>query len=293
MTPMSPRWQAAGVAVTVLPALETFPDSMFVEDPALTFTEGAILLRPGAPSRAGETAEIAPTLRDMFETVIELSPPGFADGGDVLVTPKSVMIGLSSRTNRAGAEALVTCLAKLGHKGTDRRDARRTCCISRPHARCSMTKPSSAPRTWPQSGMFDGFGQVITPDGEEAAANALRVNDVVLVGSDFPRTIEMLDRLGYAGRSSPNFGNRQDRRRSVVHVAALVRGLGARQAQREPRAFAGRAVEGDVAAHRAGQASGDGEAEAGAVGLFADPFEAFEDALSGRPARHLPPGRRR
>ena len=50
----------AGVKVTVLPALEAFPDSIFVEDPALVFTEGAILLRPGAETRVKETPEIEP-----------------------------------------------------------------------------------------------------------------------------------------------------------------------------------------------------------------------------------------
>ncbi len=70
----------AGVKVTVLPALETFPDSIFVEDPALVFTEGAVLLRPGAATRVKEVEEIAPTLRDMFETVSDL-PQGYADGG--------------------------------------------------------------------------------------------------------------------------------------------------------------------------------------------------------------------
>ena len=45
--------KSAGVTVAVLPSLEAFPDSMFVEDPALVFPEGAILLRPGAPSRVG------------------------------------------------------------------------------------------------------------------------------------------------------------------------------------------------------------------------------------------------
>ncbi|GEC31351.1 hypothetical protein EFR01_15220 [Sinorhizobium fredii] len=38
---------------------------------------------------------------------------------------------------------------------------------------------------------------MIIPEGEEPAANALRVNDVVMVGADFPRTIEMLDKAGY------------------------------------------------------------------------------------------------
>src|SRR5262249_14793647 len=109
--------RAAGVEVTVLPALEAFPDSIFVEDPALVFTEGAIVLRPRPEVRLNETAEIAPTLRDMFETVLDLPQGGFADGGDVLTAPKSVMIGLSARTDKAGAEALVACLAKLGRKG--------------------------------------------------------------------------------------------------------------------------------------------------------------------------------
>ena len=37
--------EKAGAQVTVLPPLEDFPDSIFVEDPALVFTAGAIVLR--------------------------------------------------------------------------------------------------------------------------------------------------------------------------------------------------------------------------------------------------------
>jgi dimethylargininase len=48
--------EAAGLRVELLEPLEEFPDSVFVEDPALVFREGAILLRPGAPTRVGETS---------------------------------------------------------------------------------------------------------------------------------------------------------------------------------------------------------------------------------------------
>ena len=65
--------KAAGVAVDILPALENFPDSIFVEDVALTFPNGAILLRPGAPSRRMETQHIAPDLNRHFDTIIELA----------------------------------------------------------------------------------------------------------------------------------------------------------------------------------------------------------------------------
>ena len=43
----------AGASVTELPALEDYPDSVFVEDVALCLPELAILMRPGAASRAG------------------------------------------------------------------------------------------------------------------------------------------------------------------------------------------------------------------------------------------------
>ncbi|ASY59966.1 MULTISPECIES: arginine deiminase family protein [Sinorhizobium] len=185
----------AGVEATVLPPLEAFPDSIFVEDPALVFTEGAIVLRPGAATRVRETEEIAPTLRDLFDTVLDL-PAGYADGGDVLTTQESVMIGLSARTDKAGAEALQACLDKLGRKSE---------IVETPEGvlhfktDCSLLDEETVLSTsrLARSGAFKKLRQMLIPEGEEPAANALRVNDVVMVGADFPRTIEMLEKAGY------------------------------------------------------------------------------------------------
>src|SRR5262245_10330256 len=58
--------EASGLAVDVLPPSEDYPDSIFVEDPALVFSGAAILLRPGAPSRLGEVKEIVTPLRQRF-----------------------------------------------------------------------------------------------------------------------------------------------------------------------------------------------------------------------------------
>jgi len=187
---------SAGVVVTVLPPLEDFPDSVFVEDPALVFTEGAILLRPGAPSRAAEAGALAPTLRGLFDVVLDM-PSGLADGGDVLVTPGQVIIGLSARTDRAGAEALVACLAQFGRKAAIVETPKDVLHLK---SACSLLDDETvlcAP-SLAGSGIFEGFQQIITPDGEDAAANALRVNEVVLVGAGFPKTIERLGSLGYA-----------------------------------------------------------------------------------------------
>ena len=56
-----------GVEVTVLPALEQFPDSCFVEDPAVITRCGAIITNPGADSRNGEKDEIEPAVRKFFD----------------------------------------------------------------------------------------------------------------------------------------------------------------------------------------------------------------------------------
>ncbi len=195
---------AAGVAVTVLPALEAFPDSVFVEDPALVFGEGAVLLRPGAASRAGEVAALAPVLRGLFDTVMQLPAPGFADGGDVLMTARGAMIGLSARTDRAGAEALVACLDRLW-AGPGDRPRRRAAIFQTPEgvlhfkSACSLLDEESVLVTpaMARAGMFAGLREVLVAEGEEAAANALRVNDVLLVSEGYPRTAERLDRMGY------------------------------------------------------------------------------------------------
>lgn len=188
--------RAAGVEVTILPPLEEFPDSIFVEDPALVFTEGAILLRPGAASRQGETAQIAPVLADMFETVIEPPAEGFADGGDVLTTPGSVMIGLSARTDRTGAQELTKSLAALGKNA---RIVETPKGVLHFKTDCSLLDEETvlATHRLAGTGFFDGLRELVVPAGEEAAANALRVNGVVFVGSDYPRTIDMLDTAGY------------------------------------------------------------------------------------------------
>jgi dimethylargininase len=186
---------AAGLEITTLPPLEQFPDSMFVEDPALVFPEGAILLRPGAPSRAAEADALAPVLGGLFDAVLELPEPGFADGGDVLETPRGVIIGLSGRTDRAGAEGLAACLAQLGRESTIVETPAEVLHLK---SACSMVDEETVLCTpaLAGSGIFEGYRTIATPEGEDAAANALRVNHRLILGSGFPGTAELLASLG-------------------------------------------------------------------------------------------------
>lgn len=187
--------EEAGLSVDVLEALKAFPDSIFVEDPAFVLPEGAILLRPGAPSRAGEADELAAALERRFSRVERLAE-GFADGGDVLILPDEILIGLSARTDRAGAEALANWLARLG---------RRARIVAPPpgvlHLKtaCALLDEETVIATpeLAEAGLFAGLHLVLTGEGEVAAANLLRVNDVVLAGADFPRTIERISARGH------------------------------------------------------------------------------------------------
>jgi dimethylargininase len=188
--------ESVGMDVTVLPELTAFPDSIFVEDPALVFTEGAVLLRPGAPTRQGETAAISPILHDLFDNVLELPQPGHVEGGDVLVTQSAVMIGLSGRTDMDGALALIECLKTFGYKGE---------IVNTPEGvlhlktECSLLDEETilVTRRMEQSGIFAGFNKIVVPQGEEPAANVIRINDSLLVSANYPRTIDLLEQSGY------------------------------------------------------------------------------------------------
>ena len=186
--------EAAGVRVTTLAPLEQFPDSIFVEDPALVFTPAAILLRPGAPTRMAEAQELAATLAQRFPAVLQLRD-GFADGGDILVTPGCVYIGLSARTDNVGALALQQLLKSIGltarvidvpagtlHLKTD----------------CALVDDGTilTTRELASSGLFDGFRLLVVPAEERQACNALRVNDSVFVRAGCPRTAELLEKTG-------------------------------------------------------------------------------------------------
>ncbi|MDH7975050.1 arginine deiminase family protein [Sphingomonas sp. AR_OL41] len=186
---------ACGLEVTMLDPLEAHPDALFVEDPALVFPEGAILLRPGAESRADEAALLRPELERHFADVQVLGE-GHADGGDVMVTPDIVMIGLSARTDAAGAVALSAALARLG---------RRAMMVVPPAGALHLKTIASlideeTILTTPEgaaSGLFSRFRQIVLAPDEAAAANAVRINDTLLLPAHHPRIADQLAGLGY------------------------------------------------------------------------------------------------
>ena len=185
---------AAGLELTLLDPLEDFPDAIFVEDPALVFSEGAIVLKPGAPSREAEGEHLRPTLESMFDRVLDL-PRGHADGGDVLVMPDKALIGLSARTDRQGAEALIEALAVLGHRGEVAATPPEVLHLKTASSLLDAETVLST-RALAATGIFAGYRVIEVPEGEEGGANVLRVNDRVLAGAGYPRILDLLNAHG-------------------------------------------------------------------------------------------------
>jgi dimethylargininase len=191
--------EEAGVAVEILPALAEHPDSVFVEDPAFVLPEGAILLRPGAPSRLGEAASLAPVLKRHFTHVAAVEE-GFVDGGDILLLPGEILIGLSGRTDRAGAERFCKLARDLGRSA---RIVEPPSALLHLKTGCALIDERTLIAVPAMAPLFPGHEVLITPGGEEHSANLIRVNDRILMGSGFPRTAAMLREAGLDVTETP------------------------------------------------------------------------------------------
>ena len=185
-----------GLEITELSSLEAFPDAVFVEDVALCLPQGAVLLRPGTPSRAGEVEASQDELTRACGSRLHSLQDGHVDGGDIMLTDREVIVGLSSRTNAPGASALERIIAPWGF---------RIRCGPTPDGVLHFKSDSAylgdnvvfCTQRLAATGVFDEYDIIETPLGEEGAANALRINDVVLIPAGYPETQRVLSSRGF------------------------------------------------------------------------------------------------
>lgn len=187
----------AGLSVEILPVLDGFPDAYFVEDVAVVVPELAVITRPGAEARRGETNHIVTALA-AHRRVVYLEAPATLDGGDVLVVGRRVFVGVSARTNEAGVEALRGQLEPLGYS---------VCAIpvaAGLHFKSSVNLIGGntlvASSGFVGRPEFDGFEMIEVSDAEVYAANLLRVNDHLLVAAGFPELTSRLRDRGFGLR---------------------------------------------------------------------------------------------
>lgn len=174
------------------------PDSTFVEDTAVLTPRGAIIARPGAPSRAGEVAAVEAALRRSHPDPDRVAAPGTVEGGDVCEAGGHYFIGLSRRTDREGAAQLGRWLAsrRIGSSVIDIRALPRMLHLKTGLSWLGERRLLASGEIAGHEGL-SGWEVVRVPEGEDYAANCLRVNGVLLVPRGFPATSRLLEERGF------------------------------------------------------------------------------------------------
>ena len=186
-----------GIRIVALPAEPELPDAVFVEDPAIVVDEVAIILNMGAPSRRPEASSLANVL-SRYRPLRFLSEPATLDGGDVLRVDRSIFVGLSQRTNREGIDQF----GELLGSNYEVHAVEVRGCLHLKSA-CSYVGHDTVlvNRSWIDSGPLSGFELLDVPEGESGAANALLLNDVVIMPASFPKTRALLEERGFRVRT--------------------------------------------------------------------------------------------
>lgn len=195
--------RSTGAEVQVLEADEAFPDSVFVEDAALCLPEGVIIMRPGAPTRLGEAEAIKPTLQAYYNEVLQIKGPGYIEGGDILVTEKEILVGTSARTTPEGIEELRELVRRLDYSV---REVQTPPGVLHFKTDCSLLDADTilATERLAASGCFAGYKVIHVAEGEEACANTIRFNELVIMPDGFPKTQKKLEDAGYKVKTIGN-----------------------------------------------------------------------------------------
>lgn len=179
--------------LTILDAIEGQPDSVFVEDALLALPEAFVLLRSGAVSRRDEADALAPFLPD-DRPVLRIGEPATVDGGDLLWIGKQLFVGLSSRTNMAGVDALRALLSPFGYVVVP------VALADALHLKTAVTALTPGMLlvnpAWLPDNAFPGFSRLVCDPQEPFAANSLTLGGIVHLAAAHERTAMRLRAAG-------------------------------------------------------------------------------------------------
>lgn len=181
-----------GVAVIEVAADEAYPDCCFIEDTAVLADGRGVITRPGAPSRVGEREAVAGALAPHVE-LVRMAAPARLDGGDVMRVGAALFVGLSSRSDRAGAESLAAATGLELHAVP---------VAAGLHLKSAVTivgdRTVIADLRAIDAGPLRAAGLEVLPAGEGAGGNVLAVGEHLLVSAAAPGTAAMLAARGYS-----------------------------------------------------------------------------------------------
>lgn len=185
------------VEVTVLEADERYPDSCFVEDPALLTREVAIITNPGAASRNGEKEEIVEAVRKFYsdDKIEYIKAPGTLEGGDVMMVGDHFYVGRSARTNEEGIRQLTEILGQYGMTVSE------VPLTEVLHLKTGVNYLEDnnmlVSGEFVDKPDFEQYNRVEIPAEEAYAANCIWINGTVIVPEGYPTVLEAVKKLGY------------------------------------------------------------------------------------------------
>jgi dimethylargininase len=104
-----------GISVHKLTANAALPDSTFIEDTAVVLDEAAVLTSMGTAARRAELSAVEKELQP-FRQIERIALPATLEGGDVLRVGRTLLVGLSARTNSEGILALEKIVRPYGYQ---------------------------------------------------------------------------------------------------------------------------------------------------------------------------------
>lgn len=186
--------EGLGLTVLRIAADDRYPDSCFVEDPAVVIENQAVILNVGAATRVGEEAAVRVVLARHKRT-IEITPPATLEGGDVLSCGDTIYVGQSTRSNREGFEAFGRVAARLGYRAVpvevDGVLHLKSACTVIGGGRLVVAPNHVDTRA------FAGLEMITVPDEELAAANCLALNGKVIMQKGFTTTHRRIASCGF------------------------------------------------------------------------------------------------
>ncbi|MBQ2691338.1 MAG: N(G),N(G)-dimethylarginine dimethylaminohydrolase [Clostridia bacterium] len=186
-----------GVQVTVLEAMEEYPDSCFIEDDAVLTKKCAIITNPGAPSRNGEKEHIVEVIKKFYDEdkIAYIEAPGTLEGGDVMMVGDHFYVGRSARTNEEGIRQFIAILESFGLTGSE------VTLEKVLHLKTGVNYLENntflVAGEFVEKEEFKNAKQILIPDDEAYAANCIWVNDKVIVPSGFPKVAQAVKDAGY------------------------------------------------------------------------------------------------
>jgi dimethylargininase len=191
---------ACGARVQTLDVNRDRPDGTFIEDTAIVLDEVAVLASMGSAARRGEPAALEPELAK-HRPLCRIEPPATIEGGDVLRIGRRLLVGLSSRTNRAGIEAFGEIVEPYGYRilpvPVHGCLHLKTACTALPDDTL-LVNPS-----WLDERALHGFETVRIPPEEPWAANTLLIGTTVCMAAEHVRAAAALRRRGLDVRTVP------------------------------------------------------------------------------------------